>query len=285
LSKFISATHDKPTLTVQYVADNGDILLRSGGSIAWRFNNPGNLRPPSKFITTSIGIGQTKSGEFYIFPDYATGHAEKKALLRRKYNNESIASGMEIYAPPSENDTEAYINWICSQTGFSRDRVINTMSDPDLESMMSAMEKHEGYTAYLNTRHEQWLKTTAITLSNGAHPIPNKPVVVKTGDKQQSMTSNQFGQLPLLPFDVAGQKIELLIDEMGGGLKTIGSITTQAASSAHVFFCDLFTGSATTGAHFATHPVRQDAKMSFRYKIISGDTLGKVAGKFKTTVE
>jgi hypothetical protein len=73
--------------------------LRSGGSICWRFNNPGNLRP-SVNIKTAIGIGESKSGEFLIFPDYETGRAEETALLRRKYNNKSIASAMYIYAPP-----------------------------------------------------------------------------------------------------------------------------------------------------------------------------------------
>jgi uncharacterized protein (TIGR02594 family) len=283
--KFISATHDKPTLTVQYVADNGDILLRSGGSIAWRFNNPGNVRPPSKFITTSIGVGNTKSGDFYIFPDYATGHAEKKALLRRKYNDDSIASAMNIYAPPSENDTEAYITWICTHTGFSRDRVLNTMSDSDLESMMSAMEKREGYYAYQNTRHEKWVKTTAVTLSNGAQPIPNQPVVVKSGDKQQTLKTNAFGQLPLLPYEAAGQQIQFLVAQADAQLKTIGTITTQAVSSAHVFFRDLFVTQAATAPHFPPQSPRTSPKKAFRYKIISGDTLGKIAMKFKTSVD
>jgi len=159
MPKFVSATHNKSTLIAQYVADNGDILLRSGGTVAWRFNNPGNMRPPSKYVNTSIGIGNTASGNFFIFPDYVTGRAEKKALLRRKYNDETIASAMQIYAPPSENDTEAYINFICDHTGFSRDQQISSMDDSQLDAMMNAMEKHEGYYAKMNTRHEQWVKT------------------------------------------------------------------------------------------------------------------------------
>lgn len=45
MTKFIKASHDRPTLTVQYIGDDGKILLRTGGTIAWRFNNPGNVRP------------------------------------------------------------------------------------------------------------------------------------------------------------------------------------------------------------------------------------------------
>jgi uncharacterized protein (TIGR02594 family) len=284
MPKFVSATHSKSTLTVQYVGDNGDILLRSGGTVAWRFNNPGNIRPPSKFVNTSIGIGNTLSGNFFIFPDYETGRAEKKALLRRKYNGETIASAMQIYAPPSENDTEAYIDFICSRTGFSRDQQISSMDDGQLDAMMNAMERREGFYSKMNTRHEQWLKTACVTLSDGAQPIPNLPVVIESNGKKSNRSSDQFGQL-LLPFDKAGQEIQLFVQDGQNALKQLGQITTQAASSAHVFFRDLFTATAMVPTHYADEQKRSEMKAPFRYKIISGDTLGHIAMKFRTTVE
>ena len=68
MGKFIKASHDRKTLTVQYVSDNMDILLRSGGTIAWRFNNPGNMRPKKNSVYPGqIGIGDTVSGKFVIF--------------------------------------------------------------------------------------------------------------------------------------------------------------------------------------------------------------------------
>ena len=71
MNKFVKASHDKSTKTVQYVCDNGDILLRSGGTIAWRFNNPGNMRPKGKgTYPGQIGVGDTKSGLFVIFENY-----------------------------------------------------------------------------------------------------------------------------------------------------------------------------------------------------------------------
>ena len=79
MSKFIKASHDKNTLTVQYVSDNGNVLLRSGGTIAWRFNNPGNMRPKSSGLYPGqIGVGDTKSGKFAIFDSYIAGRNEKK---------------------------------------------------------------------------------------------------------------------------------------------------------------------------------------------------------------
>lgn len=39
------SNHDDPKtkFTVQYVDEDGNIFVRSGGSRAWRCNNPGNL--------------------------------------------------------------------------------------------------------------------------------------------------------------------------------------------------------------------------------------------------
>lgn len=45
MARFVNAVHDRKTLTAQYKSDNGAILIKSGGSVAWRFNNPGNIRP------------------------------------------------------------------------------------------------------------------------------------------------------------------------------------------------------------------------------------------------
>ena len=68
MQKFNSATYHPDLLTVEYLDENGDRFLRSGGTIAWRFNNPGNLRPGSKY-TLHISQGTTKSGDFSIFPN------------------------------------------------------------------------------------------------------------------------------------------------------------------------------------------------------------------------
>ena len=109
MPNFIRAIYHPDLLTVEYIDANGDHLLRSGGTIAWRFNNPGNLRPGSKY-KLHIGDGTTKSGKFLIFPTVEAGRAEKKGLLLRKYKDDSVAQMMEKYAPRSENDTNQYLD-------------------------------------------------------------------------------------------------------------------------------------------------------------------------------
>jgi len=258
--------------------------LRSGGTVAWRFNNPGNMRPPSRHVKTAIGIGNTASGDFFIFPDYATGRAEKKALLRRKYNNHTIASAMQIYAPPNENDTEAYIDFICHHTGFSRGLQLSSMSDSQLDMMMDVMEKREGYHAKSHTRHEQWVNTALVTLSDGAQPIRGQSVVVESDGTQRTLKSNPRGQL-LIPYEKIGQEIKFFIPDTQEGLKEVGALTTQRTSSAYVLFHNVFSVTAIASTHYADDPKRNESKTPFSYKIIAGDTLGGIAKKFGTTVE
>src|SRR6266702_4364771 len=131
--EFVSAKYTYEHLTVDYAAADGSHLLRTGGTIAWRFNNPGNLRPAKAGVAIygAIGVGKTKSnGEFLIFASYEKGRAQKKALLRRKYNERTIytmLAGVEDkngnvtqgYAPASDNnDPQVYADAISKQTGF-----------------------------------------------------------------------------------------------------------------------------------------------------------------------
>ena len=92
---------------VQYTFDNGDVIERRGGTIAWRNNNPGCIRYSTKSAKMgAIGI----ANNFAIFPDEQTGmHAIKTLLLSDSYRNLSIIDAIHKYAPPHENNTEHYI--------------------------------------------------------------------------------------------------------------------------------------------------------------------------------
>ena len=56
--------------TRMYVGNDGNIYEFSGGSRAWRNNNPGNLED-GKFARDNGAIGS--DGRFAIFPDATTG--------------------------------------------------------------------------------------------------------------------------------------------------------------------------------------------------------------------
>lgn len=61
--------------TVQYFDEQGNMIIRSGGTWAWRNNNPGNLVANPYTMgkeRSSKAIG--KAGGFATYPDYKTGH-------------------------------------------------------------------------------------------------------------------------------------------------------------------------------------------------------------------
>jgi len=94
------------------------------GSRAWRNNNPGNLRA-SPFATGSdVGV----QGTYCIFNHYFVGfyallydlHSKVRGKTSTGLNpNSQLHELMRVYAPPTENDPEAYLKFVSDKTGIS----------------------------------------------------------------------------------------------------------------------------------------------------------------------
>lgn len=126
-----------------YVNDEGAQLIRQGGTRSWRNNNPGNISY-GEFARQEGAIGT--DGRFAIFPSADVGRQAQVDLLRTsKYQALSIAQAITRWAPPSENDSEAYIAAVISQTGFPREQKLSSMSIGQLGQLADAMAQHEGY--------------------------------------------------------------------------------------------------------------------------------------------
>lgn len=99
-------------------------------------NNPGNLR--------SWG-GMPTQGGFAVFPSEDDGlraMARQLQLYGNRGNN-TIAGMVGTYAPPSENDTAAYIAHVAKQTGYSASQKLDTNNPDVLAKVVSAMTKME----------------------------------------------------------------------------------------------------------------------------------------------
>ena len=128
--------------TRMYVGNDGNIYEFSGGSRAWRNNNPGNLED-GKFARDNGAIGT--DGRFAIFPDTTTGFNAMAGLLAtNSYQNLTIEGAINRYAPPNENNVEDYLKSIERQTGFPRSTPMNNLSKDNLLKLAKAMRKHEG---------------------------------------------------------------------------------------------------------------------------------------------
>jgi hypothetical protein len=118
------------------------------GALNWRQNNPGNLEY-GKFAKSMGAIGAGGPGNrFAIFPSYEAGVAAQKKLIfeSSKYKNLTLLQMINKYAPPSENNTQAYYNAILAAGGGTNKRM-SEYSAEQQEAIARSMHKQEGFKA------------------------------------------------------------------------------------------------------------------------------------------
>lgn len=114
------------------------------GSRNWRNNNPGNIEY-GPFAKAQGAIGT--DGRFAVFPNYDAGRAAKANLLfeSKGYRNKTLAQAINRYAPPTENNTQGYINAVAEAVGVNPNTPISELTPSQRELMLDAMEKVEGF--------------------------------------------------------------------------------------------------------------------------------------------
>ncbi|MEP5730837.1 MAG: TIGR02594 family protein [Sulfitobacter sp.] len=143
-SGFVSA-HKTATKTILLVDNEGREFLRVGGSRSWRNFNPGNIRKGG-FSDNHGAIGD--DGSFAIFPSKKAGQRAIEALLRGgSYGPLTIAGAINRYAPPTENNTSSYVNFVVQKTGLNRDDILDDLKIVDIRKIVRAIEQMEGWTA------------------------------------------------------------------------------------------------------------------------------------------
>ena len=128
-----------------YTNPDGTTTTLSGGSMAWRDNNPGNL--VYNAYTASLGAIGSNNG-FAVFPDVATGTAALTSLLNGStYQNLSVNAAIARYAPAFENNTTAYQALVTGALGVSGSTPLNSFSQSQMQTLQSAIQQQEGYVA------------------------------------------------------------------------------------------------------------------------------------------
>jgi uncharacterized membrane protein YgcG len=125
-----------------YVQYDGSV--NAGGSRSWRDNNPGNIEA-GPFADAHGAIGS--DGRFAIFPDAGAGMQALVSLLSSDgYQGLTIEQAMERYAPPSENDTDAYTSFIADNVGVDPSTQMSDLTPGQLSSFANAIQTYEGNT-------------------------------------------------------------------------------------------------------------------------------------------
>ena len=133
------AADKTPSKWRRYIAYSD--IVKVGGSLAWRANNPGNLRDASNKIGTTPGA----SGKFAVFATLEDGRTAQKNLYLAKYGQMTVRDAIwnpktkTGLTPPSENDTEGYLAQL-KKAGVDLDKDVKSQID----AFMKAVEANEG---------------------------------------------------------------------------------------------------------------------------------------------
>ncbi|MDP1932861.1 MAG: hypothetical protein Q8L60_15525, partial [Gammaproteobacteria bacterium] len=139
----ISARADGSNVIIEY--NDGSIELRSGGTRAWRNNNPGNIRN-SDFADRRGALGE--AGGFAVFANEAAGRKALVDLLSTNtYQDLTINEAIARYAPPTENSTGNYQTLIQQFTGLDGGERMRTLNESQLNGVANAIGRVEGWRA------------------------------------------------------------------------------------------------------------------------------------------
>lgn len=110
-----------------------------------RNNNPGNIRWGDDWKGLVPKPERTdKSFCQFVKPEY--GIRAMIIILRnyqRKHGLNTVSGIIKRWAPPNENDTQAYINSVAQATGVSPDQPIDTSDSRFMMKLLPAIIRHE----------------------------------------------------------------------------------------------------------------------------------------------
>lgn len=129
--------------TVIYISPDGKMVWK-GGSLTWRTNNPGAIKS-SSWTKRHGAIGQIDN--FAAWPEYDMGRQAYSDLVTGPtYGSYYIATALRKLVPPSENDTEKYINDLANMTGLDvNKRKFKSLSSGELSALLNAIQVLEGW--------------------------------------------------------------------------------------------------------------------------------------------
>lgn len=108
-----------------------------------RNNNPGNIRHGAMWQGLA-DLQPDKSFATFISPEYGLrALARTLNTYQTKYGINTIRGAISRWAPPIENDTEAYIQSVARQVGASPDAPLDFSKLSVIVPMMEAITRHE----------------------------------------------------------------------------------------------------------------------------------------------
>ena len=105
-------------------------------------NNPGNIRISNTQWQGKISPSHDAQFETFDTPDNGIRAMAKILITYFDRGLNTIEAIITAWAPPSENDTDTYIDAVSDDSGFDSDQVL-TLDASTLEALIPAIIKHE----------------------------------------------------------------------------------------------------------------------------------------------
>jgi hypothetical protein len=164
--------------------------MSSNGTLADRNNNPGNIRTSGD---NWQGANGSNAG-FVNFnqPEYGVRAVAKNLYTsQEKHGNNSVADIISRWAPPNENDTDAYINKVAKDLDVNPFADLGSLRDnPQLtRDLIKSIAEMEGASVGNDGKYTDGVLTNGVAMANG------KPASDVTFAKQdKDFDSDKFGE-------------------------------------------------------------------------------------------
>lgn len=128
-----------------------------------RNRNPGNIRRSK--VRYRDEVTPSRDPEFREFRTIEAGYRAMFVLLhtyRIKHGCTTLREMISRYAPPSENNTSAYVQRVASQSGIDPDTTLDTLDGEQMRPIVEAMSAVENGVATIATQVEEgWRRFVA----------------------------------------------------------------------------------------------------------------------------
>ena len=122
------------------ISDPTPTVSKKDQPLAVRNNNPGNL----KFVGQQNAVKGEKDFAKFATPEEGMLAMRKQIILDTQTRGKTLSEFINKYAPPSENDTQAYIRSIERQLRVSRKNNIKSIHTKELARAIAKQEGFQG---------------------------------------------------------------------------------------------------------------------------------------------
>jgi hypothetical protein len=111
-----------------------------------RNNNPGNIRRSGNNWKGKLKTSTDSAFEQFVSYSYGIRAMIRNLLTYQNRGLDTITKILYTYAPPADsNDTEGYISFVASRSGFGRNDVLNLKNRATMSAIVRAMAQMENF--------------------------------------------------------------------------------------------------------------------------------------------